>query len=132
MDWEEAINGAKEELGYFPGQYIRNWNELIEKAHEIQEDSNQYEKEERSFEAKINHQEYLKSERWIKLRQEVLKRDNFICVDCKKTCTGSILTKHGRATEVHHTTYASLGTSYEINDCISLCNKHHKERHNLQ
>jgi 5-methylcytosine-specific restriction endonuclease McrA len=120
VDWNDAMDEAKQELGYSNGEYIKDWDELIELAHFIQDYENELERDELSLEYKIRHQNYLKSERWIKLRLKILFRDGWKCVDCKKD-----------ATEVHHLTYDSLYSDSEEEDCISLCNQCHKKRHNI-
>jgi len=70
--------------------------------------------------AHFQHKEYLSSDRWKKLRYEILKRDNFTCQDCGN-----------RARDVRHLDYGYLGTSEEAKFCISLCRECHKKRHNI-
>lgn len=55
-------------------------------------------------------------EKWEKVRNQVLERDNFKCIVCKKP-----------ATQVHHIHLRSKRKDllYEINNLVSLCNKHH-------
>ncbi len=121
MDWDEAVKEAKSEIGYSEDEYVDNWARVVEVAKEIIE----YAKEEEYFdfceEAKIQHQEYLKSERWQKLRLRVLKRDSFLCQDCKLN----------PAKEVHHSDYDYLFTPKEFDFCISLCSGCHKKRHGI-
>ncbi len=121
MDWEEAMAEARSEIGYSPDEYVHDWQRLVEKAHEIQDYVNEEEREDLSFEGRMKHQEYLKSEEWKKLRLEILFRDNFKCKDCNKN-----------ATEVHHLTYLSLHTPEEKEHCISICNECHKKRHGIK
>jgi len=54
--------------------------------------------------------------KWLAVREEVLKRDNHKCVVCGKP-----------ATQVHHIHLRSKRKDliYEINNLVSLCNKHH-------
>jgi len=32
MDWEEAMEEAREELGYSSNEYVKDWNGLVETA----------------------------------------------------------------------------------------------------
>lgn len=120
MDWEEAMEDAREELGYYPEQYVEDWDELVETAKEICSAEKEYEYEEFCADAKQQHQIYLKSERWKILRLEILNRDNFICQDCK-----------GTAIDVHHIDYNFLGTPDESKYCVSLCKECHMKRHKI-
>lgn len=55
-------------------------------------------------------------EKWEEVRNQVLERDNYKCVVCGKP-----------ATQVHHIHLRSKRKDlvYEINNLVSLCNKHH-------
>lgn len=120
MDWEEAMEEAREELGYYADQYVEDWDGLVDTAREIYEYYKQEEYDEFCEDAHFQHKEYLSSDRWKKLRYEILKRDNFTCQDCGN-----------RARDVHHLDYGYLGTSEEAKFCISLCRECHKKRHNI-
>lgn len=105
-DWDCAVEEAKDQLG-FGDEYIEDWNEVVELAKDIiQEDS------------KADYQNYLNSEEWKDKRRLVLMRDNYNCNDCAN-----------RAREVHHLTYDNLHTEKEIDDCISLYSRCHRNRH---
>ncbi len=121
MDWEDAIQDAKEELGYGPDEYVEDWDRVVEEAHSILDYEKQVEYETFCENATNEYHEYLKSDEWKVKREEVLKRDNYICKDCGKV-----------ATEVHHENYEFLHTDEEKNYCVSLCNECHKKRHNIK
>ncbi len=70
----------------------------------------------RTMEEKKNYYEYIKSDEWKKLRKSVLRRDNELCI-----CGG-------KATEVHHKTYARLGNE-PLSDLVSLCRNCHQNVH---
>ena len=57
--------------------------------------------------------------RWEKVRNQVLERDNYKCVVCGKP-----------ATQVHHIHLRSKRKDlmYEINNLVSLCDKHHSHQ----
>jgi len=109
MEWEEAISDAKEELGYSEGEYIEDWDEVVETAKEIMSEGN-----------KREYENYLDSPEWKETRSEVLKRDNYTCQDCG-----------GKAENVHHLDYDCLETDEEAEHCVSLCRDCHRSRHNL-
>ena len=121
MDWDEAMIEAREEMGYSEGEYISDWDELIETAHYIQDDAKE--------EMQDEYQEYLKTPHWKKTREVVLIRDNNKCNDCGNT-----------AQEVHHESYDNvyIDSMYEtrdyvdegeVSDCVSLCVSCHRGRH---
>ena len=116
IDWEDAIDEAKEELGI--SGYTKNWNEVVERAKEILEEKREEDFEDERETMRLNHREYLKSDYWKKLRLEILFRDNFLCKDCKS-----------KATDVHHLNYDFVKTQHEKEYCISLCRKCHDKRH---
>ena len=63
---------------------------------------------------------YLKSEAWQRKRYVVLKRDNWICVNC-----GAL------ATQVHHLRYAKYNIGSEpIDWLVSVCQTCHEMEHN--
>ena len=70
----------------------------------------------RTIDEKKNYYEYLKSDEWKKLRKSVLRRDNELCI-----CGG-------KATEVHHKTYARVGNE-PLSDLVSLCRNCHQNVH---
>lgn len=55
-------------------------------------------------------------EKWLAVREKALQRDNYKCVVCGKP-----------ATQVHHIHLRSKRKDlvYEINNLVSLCDKHH-------
>lgn len=61
------------------------------------------------------HQEYLNTQEWKEKRQEVLKRDDYLCQACLKN----------RASEVHYLTYDHFGNE-PLFDLISVCRECHK------
>lgn len=61
--------------------------------------------------------EYLESPKWKAKRAEVMRRDNFTCQGC-----------HGRATLVHHLTYANVGDEL-LFQLIALCKDCHERIH---
>lgn len=63
--------------------------------------------------------DYLKSEKWKRLRLEVMKRDSFLCQKCKTE----------RACHVHHLTYERLGRE-KMEDLVSICLNCHIIEHN--
>lgn len=121
MDWEEAMSEARRELGYCEDEYIEDFQGLVDEAKDILEYNREEEYQNFCVDSYNKHQEYLKSDRWKKLRLEVLSRDNFMCQDCKE-----------KARDVHHMDYNYLGTIKEIYFCISLCRNCHKNRHNIK
>ena len=65
--------------------------------------------------------EYLKSDHWKKLRQEVMRRDGFRCVDCGRK-------NHLQA---HHTFYHAELTEHVAADFVTVCFRCHQKRHGL-
>ena len=120
MDWEEAMEEARDNLGYSQGEYVEDFSGLVEEAKDIQYNSKEEEYEDFCANAKFEYKEYLKSDKWKKLREKVMKRDNFTCKDCGNT-----------ATEVHHKRYVNMGTPWELYELVSLCNNCYKKRHNI-
>jgi len=112
MDWEDTITEAKEALGYGSGEWVEDFDEVVDLALKITKERN-----------KNIYRTYLKSKRWIEIRREVMVKYDFICVDCGTD-----------ASEVHHTTYINLGRKKEdeIKDCVALCNDCHRGRHDLE
>ena len=66
-----------------------------------------------------------KTQKWLRKRAAILKRDNYMCQECKK---------YGRITEaqtVHHIKPAELFPElvYTNENLISLCNACHNREH---
>ncbi len=70
--------------------------------------------------------EYNASKEWAYVKQKVIERDDFTCVDCKTTCPSD---DNG---VIHHEHYDNWGRGdcHEIESCVFLCKKCHKKRHN--
>ena len=68
---------------------------------------------------------YIASDEWRFVKQEVTKRDNSTCVDCKKKLPG------GKGSIIHHEHYEDWGKGNlnEINSCVFLCKNCHNIRH---
>lgn len=62
--------------------------------------------------------DYLDSPKWRDFRNTVFKRDGFRCVKC--TSEMNLV--------CHHVNYKRVGNE-QIQDCITLCEKCHKELH---
>lgn len=120
MDWNEAMEEAKEELRYGDG-YIEDWSEVVEGAKDIISYKNEEEYNDFCEDAKDNHQEYLRSIWWKELRARRMKYDKFLCKDCGKG-----------ATEVHHKRYVNMKTPWEFYELLSLCKECHKKRHGIK
>src|SRR3990167_6908428 len=71
-----------------------------------------------TFEKRIGYIHYLKSNQWKDLRRAVIKRDNFICVDCKEN----------KMLDVHHLTYENFRHE-KLEELVTLCRKCHDKRH---
>ena len=71
--------------------------------------------------SELNKQNEKAKKKWEKVRNQVLERDNYKCVVCGKP-----------ATQVHHIHLRSKRKDllYEINNLISLCDKHHFHKSN--
>ena len=69
----------------------------------------------RQYNFKAGYYEYIKSDQWYELREQILKRDNYICQICG-----------GKAEEVHHLTYKNFKNEYQF-ELVSLCKRCHKE-----
>lgn len=108
IDWEDAIEIAKSELGYDSGEYIHDFNRVVDLAYDICSD-----------EALIEYQQFLKSDKWKKIRAEVMKRDSYLCRYCAKP-----------ATEVHHVTY-EFGWEVACY-CKALCRECHEREHQIK
>ena len=64
----------------------------------------------------MNYEEYLKTEHWRTLSRLVKERDNYACVICNSS----------EELEVHHRTYERGRFNERLDDCYTLCRKHHK------
>lgn len=121
--WQEVIARAKSELNQGA-----EWEDIVRRAREILRDS-----------ARFNYQKYLKSQRWVKLREKILQRDGYECQDCKNSLQELLKKLHWipfkiaynkKASQVHHEDYYWLWTDKEEEDCVSLCGFCHLIRHN--
>lgn len=65
-----------------------------------------------------SYQEYLASVEWAVIRERILTLDDYKCRDCGQP-----------ATEVHHLRYPAMWGTETDDMLISLCRKHHRERH---
>lgn len=69
--------------------------------------------------------DFYKSTRWKTKRTNILKRDDYLCVNCKR------YGKSVQATTVHH--IQPIGINVELrlssNNLISLCSKCHDKMH---
>jgi len=71
--------------------------------------------------SELNKQNEKAKKKWEKVRNQVLERDNYKCVVCGKP-----------ATQVHHIHLRSKRKDllYEMNNLISLCDRHHFHKSN--
>jgi len=118
MDWNEAIEDAKRNLGC--SGYIEDWDEVVQEAREILENERSRDYEEFCEDAYAFHKYYLASDKWKIVRKKVLDRDNGNCVDCE-----------GIAVDVHHLDYDFMNKKGEEDYCVSLCRTCHKKRHGI-
>lgn len=121
INWDDAVEEAKESLGYSPGEYIKDWDEVVEEAKSILQIQRENDYIDFQINQRNNYEAYIKSEKWQEIRFLVFERDGFACVICK-TCL---------ATDCHHKSYNNFGKANkeEINDCISLCHDCHVNVH---
>lgn len=73
----------------------------------------------------MTEQEFCKTRRWQSMRKAVLRRDKYLCVDCKR---------YGRltqATTVHHVKHYDEHPelALEPSNLVSLCAACHNKRH---
>lgn len=78
-------------------------------------------REEQSTQWWTDYSAYLESPTWKYLRQQVLKRDNFLCQGCLQK----------RATQVHHLTYERQGREM-LFDLTSVCDVCHDRIHDKE
>ncbi|MBQ9432954.1 MAG: HNH endonuclease [Synergistaceae bacterium] len=129
-----AMRVRDERFKKSPGQYLipeaelvklseyKTGEPLFKEAHQPSEYltwKNHETETERMEELIGNYREYLRSERWLSLRNQALKRDGFVCQMC-----GS-----GINLRVHHVHYEHVGTEYEIDDLVTLCEECHSKVH---
>lgn len=93
-------------------KYREDQDEKYRSRHNVLSD---YHTEWRRNVARKNHQDYLKTMAWQEKREEVLKRDDYLCQACLKK----------RATQVHHLTYDHFGAE-PLFDLISVCGECHQ------
>lgn len=68
------------------------------------------------------YQEYLKSEQWAEIREQVLRRDSYRC-----QWTGKA-SRPGDPLQVHHLTYERVGRE-EMQDLVTVCRSAHRAHH---
>lgn len=69
------------------------------------------------------YQEFLNSDYWQNVREQVLERDNHTCQGCGVTTN----------LHVHHMTYNNHGSEHEhLDDLITLCEVCHRKVHGLE
>ena len=105
MEWEEAIDEARVNLGFDPDD-DEDFDDVIYEAKRIL-----------SHNKRKEHRDYLSSPEWKIFRVHIIQRDMAICQDCG-----------GLGHHVHHINYENLGQE-EMDDCILLCRKCHGRRH---
>lgn len=66
-----------------------------------------------------------KQSRWSRIREHVLKRDKYMCCNCKR------YGKQREANTIHHAWPCEFYPEYQwdINNLVSLCNKCHNAMH---
>lgn len=70
-----------------------------------------------------SYREFLKSRYWNKVKQIVLRRDQFKCTVCGSPYN----------LQVHHTTYKHHRQEHKyLHELETLCAKHHKEIHSIK
>lgn len=71
--------------------------------------------------ARVNYQEYLKSQAWHKISEQVRKRARQRCERCRDA----------KVSDIHHLTYARLGGE-RLSDLIALCRLCHRSVHGIK
>lgn len=68
---------------------------------------------------------FYKSARWLEIRESVLKRDDYLCRNCKR------YGKRRQATTVHHIKHLDKypELAYDRNNLVSLCDDCHNKAH---
>lgn len=69
---------------------------------------------------KERYYQYLNSEEWKEKREQILERDNYLCV----------VTKSSINLHVHHISYDNVGAEFN-SDLVTLCKEAHEIVHNL-
>ena len=126
MDWDDAVEYVKTHWGLYG--YVEDWDKVAAEARNVL-----------IKDCRKKHREYLKSDKWLKLREKILRRDNGLCQDCLrispeiKDMFNKVTTEpirfQKKAEEIHHTSYDNLRLEREFDDCVSLCENCHKLRH---
>lgn len=78
------------------------------------------------MEKKLTYKEQLKTSAWLKKKNEILVRDNFVYSECMCDNFESQL-------EVHHIAYFHddrMAWEYPDYMLVTLCREHHQEQHN--
>lgn len=120
MDWDDAIEEARSNLGYSKNEYIEDWDEVVEEAKELLDHQRDEEADDMSIAMKNVHIKYMQSDRWKTLR-ELKMYNNSVCELC-----------NDKATQVHHKDYTLLFTPKEYSILISVCKKCHEKVHGLK
>jgi hypothetical protein len=124
MDWDDAIQEAKEELGVYGYVSRERWDEVVESAKDILRTERQVEYDnirvDLQAQAQNEHQYYLTTPHWKRIRESALIRDEYTCRDCGIA-----------AEEVHHLSYERKYKPEEIDDVVSLCIPCHNKRHGI-
>jgi len=111
MDWEDAVEEAKQELGYYGYIDGNKWEEVVDLARFNLDCEREYENDNWWD----NYSDFLKSDKWVEVRKKVLTRDLYICKKCKKN-----------GNHAHHLNYKNL---CDINNIITLCEDCHEFVH---
>ena len=125
MDWDEAVEEAKDHLGITG--YCSDWDEVVELAKEILEDERQQEYEDFCYNAQCDYREYLKSPRWEKLRMQAFEKYGSVRKDC-----GLKENDFRNPLQVHHLHYNFLYCPNEIEALVVVCKNCHRARHKLK
>lgn len=68
------------------------------------------------------YKEFLKSKYWKNVRSIILKRDSYLCQNCKSS----------KNLHVHHLTYDNHFREHEkLNDLVTLCKSCHEKEHGI-
>lgn len=102
---------------------VKEWDEAIEAEGRAEADREcqerreawSQEREQQSAERWAAYNAYLQTAKWFGKRARVLERDNYVCQACL----------HGKATQVHHLTYAHIFNE-PLFDLVSVCQVCHE------
>ncbi len=72
---------------------------------------------------KEEYSEYLNYPEWKSTRSEILRRDNYTCIKCKKKKAIYLL-------HIHHLKYSGLPWEVNENDLVTVCKSCHYKIHN--